>query len=386
MKIDFLISEYKNCLNVSQEITEVLKLLDASLIDKQVDQGRIVRLIVFYNPDNPEYFLPEIKEKVNRYLQHNIPISYVAQPPQNGQNFIIETGFVKDKKVTIEYFKLSDIKYAKASINFEEHIFVSGLQNPDLNAGIQEQTEFAFKALEKVFKKEDFAFTDIIRQWNYIEGIVDNKSDDQNYQIFNDVRTQFYDKHGLNSRYPAATGIGVKEGGVVLEVYALKGCNNSHVAEIANPLQIDAFKYSEKVLKGTPIVGLSCKTTPKFSRAKWVSNSKSATVFVSGTASILGEEAIGLDNIEEQTNCTIDNILQLIDPELLSSVNVACENVHPNFAMVRVYMKNQAYFRTVQRICEQKINSKNIIYVEADVCRENLLVEIESLVNFDFNT
>lgn len=385
MKIDYFIASCSNKTSVEAELAGLINEFNASLSKTGIKQSNIIRLVVFYNPNGSVEILNEIKNNLSATLKLNIPISYVAQPPKGGQNVILEAAFINDENVNIEHCIYQNHKYVKAKVNYEEHMFVSGLQHEDWNVSIKDHSEYAFQALEDVLMHEGFSFKNIVRQWNYIQGIIAQNNDDQNYQVFNDVRTKYYEKNGLTARYPAATGIGVKEGGVVIDVHAVKDHASVQLEEIANPLQIDAFAYSENVLEGKPLDGFVCKTTPKFSRAKLVVNSKQAQVMVSGTASIHGEETIGVDNVEEQTKYTIDNIYQLINPELLATFNPLCKNAQQSFTSVRVYVKNQEHFDTVKRICEQKFNTENIIYVEADVCRDNLLVEIEGVVSLLLN-
>ncbi|MDA3893704.1 MAG: hypothetical protein PF517_18730 [Salinivirgaceae bacterium] len=382
MKIDFFIDEAKGRANREDELVGVLEAFDQSLNTHNILSSQIVKLAVFYNSSQSNGYLETVKRSMKKHFCASVPpISFIAQPPQEGQNLIFEVGYVEDVNVKISYYKHNEVSYAKAVINNEEHIFISGLQSDNWNIGMQEHSEFTFEALKTILDKEGFVFSDIIRQWNYIEGIIDSKDGDQNYQIFNDVRTQYYNDNGLTSRYPAATGIGIKEGGVIIEAHALKPHNSLQLAEIANSLQIDAFDYSEKVLEGKALEGLFCKTTPKFSRAKLVVNSKQAQVLVSGTASIIGEETIGLNSVAEQTEYTIKNIFQLIEPALLGSFNEACVKAPQDFSSVRVYVKNKADINEVRKICEKYFATSNILYVEADICRDNLLVEIESVVS-----
>lgn len=381
MRIDFFIAGSKESTNVNEEVGAAIHAFNNALSENNISQNRLVKLVVFYNPKGGNNILIDLKSAVNNAILVQVPVSYVAQPPQNGQNILIEAAYIHDVNVEVSHHSYSNINYAKACVHNEEHLFVSGLQDENWNSGIKNQSEFAFDALEMVLNHEGFKFSDIVRQWNYIEGIIDHKNGDQNYQIFNDVRTKYYNKNELVSRYPAATGIGVKEGGIIIEVHALKDHSSLQLAEIANPLQTDAFNYSEEVLEGKPLEGFVCKTTPKFSRAKLVVNSKQAHVLVSGTASIHGEETIGINNIEEQTKYTIENIYELIKPELLGSFNHNCVKANQSFSSVRVYVKNQIDFEVVRNICEQSFDTENIVYVEADVCRDNLLVEIEGVVN-----
>ena len=156
--------------------------------------------------------------------------------------------------------------------------------------------------------------SDIVRQWNYINNITEFDGDIQNYQAFNDSRTLYYDKASWAANgYPAATGIGMDCGGVIVEVIASKiNTGEKNIYPIDNSLQMAAHNYSQNVLLGEKDGRLHNKSTPKFERAKTIISNNKGVCFVSGTAAIRGELSLGNSNIEEQTSMTIENIDYLI--------------------------------------------------------------------------
>jgi len=381
MKIDYFVVEADQLESKDNELTDVLNALDRFLIKNSIKQTQIVRVTIFYDPLAIKNYTQVISNTIKEHFKYAIPaISLLAQPPLGKGSLAMEVSYVADPIAVIIYKKYNNVFYTLLTYNKQQHIFISGLQSAASDNSILKQSEDAFETLEHIFNKEGFAFTDIIRQWNYIQGIIAENDGDQNYQIFNDVRTKFYDKNGLISHYPAATGIGIKEGGIILEVHALKPTTEVQLAEIHNPLQVDAFAYSDKVLEGKPIVGFKKKTSPKFSRAKWLANENYAHILISGTASIHGEETIGLNDVEKQTYLTIKNIYQLIEKDHLSKLNTNCKKAPQIFTNVRVYIKNASDFDIVKKVCGEYFTTPNIVYVEADICRENLLVEIEGCV------
>ena len=151
----------------------------------------------------------------------------------------------------------------------------------------------------------------------------------------------------------------------------------STVIPIKSPVQQNAYSYSEKVLEGEALSGESGKKPPLFERGKLVSYTDRNYVFISGTASIKGENTISTGDVEEQTKITIDNIKELTVKKNMESIGVAGDDT-PTYDYVRVYMKNRTDFKVVKKIVEQQMKVKDIIYVEADICRNNLLVEIEA--------
>jgi hypothetical protein len=166
---------------------------------------------------------------------------------------------------------------------------------------------------------------------------------------------------------------------VVVSFYAAKAIDLK-VSSVENPLQKAAFDYSNEVLIGDAKYQGFCKSTPKFCRAKYLENEATKQVFVSGTASIRDEKTIAENDVVQQTEITIDNIEKLISEETLCSVDKQLTEI-PALEFFRVYIKNSCDFRLVKETCEKRWPDITGIYVVSDVCRENLLVEIEALAS-----
>ena len=147
------------------------------------------------------------------------------------------------------------------------------------------------------------SFDHIVRQWNYIGNILEIKHGDQNYQVFNEVRSENYKKYRLISGYPAATGVGMMHGGVLLDFHAVKDGDSTEIRAVDNPDQTRPYRYGQQVLKGVQ--------PPQFERAVLKTVNGNSTLFISGTASIIGQDTIGIDDVEKQTLVTIENISRL---------------------------------------------------------------------------
>ena len=166
----------------------------------------------------------------------------------------------------------------------------------------------------------------------------------------------------------------MNQGGILIEFVAIKS-NEFVTIPIDNPKQISAHTYSENVLVGDDC---SLKTTPKFERARYMELFGKKLVFVSGTASIVGERTVGAGDPIEQTRVTISNMEQLYSNGALKEV--ANYNLRPKFGHVRVYIKNKSDFSDIKKTFENHFGNLPVVYIVADICRENLLVEIEGKV------
>ena len=208
---------------------------------------------------------------------------------------------------------------------------------------------------------------------------MDYSGQNQHYQVFNDVRTEFYSKCKFKHGYPAATGIGMACGGIVIDLVAFKSNDTYQVIPVKSPIQYDAHKYTEEVLVAGTIK--KAPSSPKFERAKVVQNHSGALVFISGTAAIKGQDSDNISQVDKQSTNTIENINRLIGVKNLQECGVRLSG-DINIQYLRVYVKKREMIAEVVAAVE-KIIPANIktLYLEADICRPELLVEIEGLGN-----
>lgn len=307
----------------------------------------------------------------------NLPISVIAQSPTS--NALCELLQHSNPDI-IETKNIEGVNYTVLSDSYGKWLFVTGIMSDSNIEVIKEQSVEAFRKMVLILDEEKFSMDNVVRQWNYIPNILQTQTDDlglkQNYQIFNDVREFFYSTYKQNSIYPAATGIGVSHGNVKIDFLALMPENDIICVSMANPRQADAFKYSQDILIGSA----KLKKPPLFARAKFVGNAAAGQVFVSGTASIIGEKTVGIDDIIEQTRTTIENIRQLISLDnIFNSTGFMFRNSSCKYA--RVYVKRREDVAVVTEICKTEFPEAVVLYVVADICRDNLLVEIECDVN-----
>jgi len=303
--------------------------------------------------------------------------SIVAQSPAGDRDIVLElicTRAGGGKQVS--YKSCSGIHYTVVEKDDYKALHCAGLMGQPEDS-ITEASEKAFQAAMEILRQEGMQIHDIIRQWNYIENIaiVEDEDAPQNYQDFNDVRAKYYDMGDFSGGYPAATGIGQNTGGVIIDFLALSRSDEIRTYPIENPGQIDAHKYSDEVLEGNKVR----KCTPKFERARLVSIGSKNYIYVSGTASILGEETVHVGDVEKQTLTTIENIKRLFSPQNQEKLDLDFRVEDIMFSHLRVYVKHKQDIPAVKKVCESELNCKSSLFLESDVCRENLLVEIEGV-------
>lgn len=346
----------------------------------------VTRLIFFGKPeDNGMYKerLDIIHQKVNQKFGDRCPVvSYVAQSPLVGdlvlEVYRLESGF----EGTVDYCSYQGTHYLK--IEDEEHreLVIGGLQGKDLDAGIKQQSDEIFENLGGILVKEKYKINSIVRQWNYIERITAFKGEHQHYQDFNDSRSHFYAATAWSEGYPAATGIGAQWGGVLVDANVIVPKKDYFkCVPLDNSLQVAAHAYSQKVLLGAEDEAFQEKTTPKFERAKAVVGEDRGLVYISGTAAIRGEHSLTDVGVLVQTGTTMENIDYLISEENLNKAGVPTDGAC-KLEMLRVYLKNPEDVTAVKVYMEHLFTQVPISYLLADVCRDELLIEIEGIASF----
>jgi enamine deaminase RidA (YjgF/YER057c/UK114 family) len=332
-----------------------------------------------HSRDEYEERASEINDQLLAMCGASLPAtSIVAQSPGGGKDVVLELICTRahiDKKVT--YKSHSGINYTVVEHKDYKAVHCAGLMGT-VEDSITQASERAFQNAIEILSQEGLSIRHIIRQWNYIEDIAlvrGAESTSQNYQDFNDVRAHYYGQDHFKDGYPAATGIGQNTGGVIVGFIALSESEHIKVSPIANPGQIDAHKYSELVLEGSS----SEKCTPKFERAKLVTIGSRNYIYVSGTASILGEHTMHKGDVEKQTLTTIENIKNLFAKENQATLGLQFDVSEIQFSHLRVYVKHMKDIPAVEKICDRELNCKSSLFLESDVCREDLLVEIEGV-------
>ena len=351
---------------------------------------------IFVKSDSENSFAAE-KEILNNLIDQNDELKnqvspvFVSQPPieEKNNSVVVEAWFLTDSEdINYTIKKFEAIRYIVLNDNSEdEKIVFAGYSEPKFidskTAEFIDSSKHAFKNIAKILEEEGMIFSDIVRQWNYIGAILfrtkmENIGEVQNYQLFNDIRQDYYSAVEWDNGYPAATGIGMDFGGVSVGIVAAKKIKGAlQTFAVDNPLQIAAHAYSQKMLIGEA----EQKMTPKFERAKslFSKNDNSSMTFVSGTAAIRGEESLGNDPAQ-QTILTMENIVHLISEENIKNFTERTVDYKDVYGW-RIYVKNLDEYEAIKEAFNQfdVSNKQDAIFVIADVCRDELLVEIESV-------
>jgi hypothetical protein len=140
---------------------------------------------------------------------------------------------------------------------------------------------------------------------------------------------------------------------------------------VENPRQIPPYKYSRRF---GPL-------PPCFARATIVTPPDEKTlILVGGTASIRGEDSVHLGNLAEQTHETLENLASLIQ-KIAGNRDDAASSLK-RFDELRIYHPNLADRAALRAMIDPAFpNVRDIEYFQADLCRAELLVEIEGVAH-----
>jgi enamine deaminase RidA (YjgF/YER057c/UK114 family) len=329
-------------------------------------EGDVLSLVLFVEPGHAACRDRILAEVADLFDGDPPPTAVVAQAPDTAGGFALEAAVRAPGGAAIVRRAVDGIRYTVVEGHGFREVHCTGIPSDPALKDSAARSRDAFTRMEAVLRREGLGFGHVVRQWAYLEGILDIHPDcpegHQGYQAFNDMRALAYARSTFPAGYPAATGIGQATGGVVLDFVALDA-PGATVLPLSNPRQTDAHRYSEALLVGESNGAAPAKCTPRFERAKRIVLGGEETTLVSGTAAIVGEESVAKGDVAAQTRTTIDNIAALVGAHRLSRL--------------RAYVKRKGDIATVRRICAEAFGPVPAVYVQADVCREELLVEIE---------
>lgn len=359
-----------------EQARDALHTIEA-LMEEEATRGSIVRQDVFMKDHDQ---IEACRQIMQDFYGDDLPATtYIPQPPCEGKLLEIEALGVGGRG-ECEIQRYSE----RMVVSRHEGVAWVHLANvfPEITAtGVYERSLDIFQKTAEGLSVRGFSYDQVIRTWLYLGDIVGAEGETQRYKELNRARSDFYRdlQFGANysppasgrALYPASTGIGAEGADVVISSIALAGYRSDlSLLPLENPLQTSAFDY------GTQYGSES----PKFARAMAILTEDLATTFISGTASITNSETRFVDDVEGQTRQTLDNIEALISEDNFRRHGApGLGATLQDLGLVRVYIKRQEDYAKTKAVCEARLGELPTIYAVADICRPELLVEIEGI-------
>lgn len=314
------------------------------------------------------------------YYGDRMPLTlFVVQPPCEGSGLAIEAWAISTRTTNVEFHSPNLVTLDHDGVRW---LYASAGSLHQYGRTAYEQSTDAFEGMAGVLAEAGASFQDVVRTWLYQGGITEMEGDTERYRELNRARTDFFAHVPFHAMplvarrtgdpiYPASTGIGTLNRGLVTACMAVQSNRKDvQILSLENPLQTAAFDYPKEY---------SIKS-PKFSRATAMRMGSHVTTWVSGTASIVDALTVHIGDIEKQTDQTLTNIERLIDAANFEHLGWGDAGATlGDLAKLRVYVKRPEDYEKCRAVCERRVGRVPTVYTQADVCRPDLLVEIEGV-------
>jgi chorismate lyase/3-hydroxybenzoate synthase len=225
---------------------------------------------------------------------------------------------------------------------------------------LQPLTAMAYRRLFAAARA--LGYPHLLRVWNYFPAINQESEGLERYRAFCAGRHQALvaELADFETHLPAASAVGTRESG--LRLYALAGKEAG--IQIENPRQVSAFRYPRQY-------GLR---SPSFSRAMLKTWGEGELhLYISGTASIVGHASQHADLLFQldETLLNLEVLLAEANRRALAPLRLA---------LLKVYVRPDLEPTPLRgRIAQAFGTDVPMLFLRADICRRELLIEIEGL-------
>ncbi|QKK01238.1 MAG: hypothetical protein HND55_00415 [Pseudomonadota bacterium] len=218
---------------------------------------------------------------------------------------------------------------------------------------------------ELIERLRQAGYPELLRIWNYLPAINAGQGHSERYRRFCLGRGRALSAAGLDdSRMCAATAIGTADDRFRLVALAARSAGRS----FENPRQVSAWRYPDEY----------GPRSPAFARATALNlEDGRPALLISGTASVVGHATAHRGNVLAQTDEAARNVDILLEEAAqrtgqphLSKLDAA--------SLVRVYVRHAADWPMVEARLRQRWPGVALAGLRGDICRRDLLVEVEA--------
>jgi chorismate lyase / 3-hydroxybenzoate synthase len=272
---------------------------------------------------------------------------------------------------------LAEVWTSSLSVNYHQVEGIRCAMNDEVLFGALQLEESAGTLLDIVtcrayrrllVQARALGYPHLLRVWNYFSRINGESDGLERYQRFCAGRYQAL-AEGLSDfprTLPAGTAVGTMSG--PLTIYFLAAREPGRHVE--NPRQVSAYKYPR-------VYG---PRSPSFARATLRPSPFGSRLFIAGTASVVGHVS---EHIGEPHNQTL---------EIIRNLNALITHTEQRHGLTRgqwygqglfkVYIRHPEHFSTIRDILTEQLPAHTqVLYLQAAMCRSELLVEIEGVLS-----
>lgn len=276
--------------------------------------------------------------------------SIIQQPPLNGTKIALWAYLMTGVSTQVRPSGLYEVKHGQY-----RHLWNGSANN--LAANSEYQTRLLFNEYVMQLSEEDCTLAgNCLRTWLFVNDI------DLNYGGVVRARNQVFFTQGLTheTHFIASTGIGGRQQNpnvlCQMDNYAVDGLQAEQIH----------YLYAQTHLNRTSDYGVS------FERGTRIDYGDRRHVLISGTASINNKGLILHEgDVVSQTQRMWDNV-----EALLAEADCTLDNNVTHFI---VYLRDAADYHVIKQLFNERFPQKPCIIVQAAVCRQGWLIEMECM-------
>ena len=279
------------------------------------------------------------------------PVTWIQPPDYSGSCFQ-STQIWAVKGLPVQ--RITYNQHVLGSLFEDDHTRIcrlGGLGTTDPGISRQTQSRNTFIEMQQILLQAGMNFGNVLRTWFYNDHILDW------YDEFNRVRTQLFKDYNMApADLPASTGIGGSNpsgSALTAGLLAVTAKNpNTAWKSIESPMQKNPGRYGSS-----------------FSRAAELATPDYRRLFISGTASISRDgRTLHTSDIEKQIALTM---------QVVQSILESREMYWADSTRALVYLKEACFCDAWYNWCSRQNVSLPHCFLHADICRNDLLFEIE---------
>ena len=207
----------------------------------------------------------------------------------------------------------------------------------------------------------------LLRVWNYFPHINRESNGLERYQRFCAGRHQAL-AEGLSDfprTLPAGTAVGTMSGPLKIHFLA----SRQPGTHVENPRQVSAYEYPR-------VYG---PRSPSFARATLRPSISGSHLLIAGTASVVGHVSEHIGKPHKQTLEIIRNLNALITH--IEQLHGIARGQWYGQALFKIYIRHPEHFATIREILKEQLPSHTqILYLQGEMCRSELLLEVEGIL------
>lgn len=259
-----------------------------------------------------------------------------------------------------EVSELGNISYAANS----DFVFGSITFHESATDSLERITFRAYEEILNFLDRKEFP--NLVRCWNYFSKINLETNGVERYKQFCSGRFDaFVGKYkSMHRHLPAGSAVGSEAGPLIINFIATR---NQSIKHIENPRQVSAYQYPREY----------GRRSPSFARATCMDWREGQHIYVAGTASIVGHKSYHREDPLEQINEIHRNLDTLLDQ---SGFFQGCD-AGKEMLITKTYLRDAALLPLVKEKMEKRLGGgeQSSLYLVGDICRKELLLEVEGI-------